>query len=150
MDPDALAAWIEAWLLPASEIRKGVQGELAWKGVDKYKVGSYISEIPSYAVGTKYLPKDMIILAHEGEAIIPKAENPYIQPAVSLGSIATKQAMANYGASSSSVVNNSSVDASTVINMAGATFVVREEADIDKIATVVAAKVIDARKAVGA
>lgn len=36
------------------------------------------SNIPGYAIGTKYLPKTGLILAHEGEAIIPKSENPYI------------------------------------------------------------------------
>ena len=32
---------------------------------------------PGFAVGTRYLPSDMIIQAHEGELIVPKAENPY-------------------------------------------------------------------------
>jgi len=30
-----------------------------------------------FAVGTRYLPGDMIIQAHEGEMIVPKSENPY-------------------------------------------------------------------------
>jgi hypothetical protein len=30
-----------------------------------------------FAVGTRYLPSDMIIKAHEGEMIVPKSENPY-------------------------------------------------------------------------
>jgi hypothetical protein len=39
--------------------------------------GFNIREIPSFAVGTRYLPKDMLIQAHEGEMIVPKSENPY-------------------------------------------------------------------------
>ena len=31
----------------------------------------------SFAVGTRYLPKDMLLQAHEGEMIVPKSENPY-------------------------------------------------------------------------
>jgi phage-related protein len=33
--------------------------------------------IPSFAVGTRYLPKDMLIQAHKGEMIVPESENPY-------------------------------------------------------------------------
>lgn len=39
--------------------------------------GFNIPTIPSFAIGTKYLPQDMLIQAHEGEAIIPKKDNPY-------------------------------------------------------------------------
>ena len=39
--------------------------------------GFNLGEIPSYAVGTRYLPSDMLIQAHEGEMIVPKSENPY-------------------------------------------------------------------------
>ncbi|GLC32923.1 phage tail tape measure protein [Clostridium omnivorum] len=39
--------------------------------------GFDIPTIPSYAVGTRYLPKDMLVQAHEGEMIVPKSENPY-------------------------------------------------------------------------
>jgi len=30
-----------------------------------------------FAVGTRYLPNDMLLQAHEGEMIVPKSENPY-------------------------------------------------------------------------
>lgn len=33
--------------------------------------------IPAFAVGTNYVPRDMLALIHEGEAIVPKAYNPY-------------------------------------------------------------------------
>lgn len=40
--------------------------------------GFNIPLIPEFSVGTKYLPEDMLIQAHEGEAIIPKKDNPYV------------------------------------------------------------------------
>jgi hypothetical protein len=33
-------------------------------------------DVPQFAVGTNYVPRDMIAKIHEGEAIIPKAYNP--------------------------------------------------------------------------
>ena len=36
-----------------------------------------IPNIPKFAVGTRYLPQDMLIQAHKGEMIVPKSENPY-------------------------------------------------------------------------
>lgn len=32
--------------------------------------------IPRFAVGTNYVPRDMLAMIHEGEAIVPKAYNP--------------------------------------------------------------------------
>ena len=39
--------------------------------------GINIPHIPSFSVGTRFLPQDMLIQAHAGEMIIPKSENPY-------------------------------------------------------------------------
>lgn len=33
--------------------------------------------IMPYAVGTRYLPQDMVVQAHKGEMIVPRSENPY-------------------------------------------------------------------------
>lgn len=44
-------------------------------GIDIKNVSA--PKIPSFAVGTRYLPADMLIQAHEGEMIVPKSENPY-------------------------------------------------------------------------
>jgi len=37
---------------------------------------SYGIKLPSYDVGTNYVPRDMIAQIHEGEAIVPRAYNP--------------------------------------------------------------------------
>ena len=52
------------------------------KSSSKDPIGAY-----GFAVGTRYLPNDMLIQAHEGEMIVPKSENPY---ANSNGSILSK------------------------------------------------------------
>lgn len=36
-----------------------------------------IDSIGKFAVGTPYIPNDMIALVHEGEMIVPKSQNPY-------------------------------------------------------------------------
>jgi hypothetical protein len=105
-------------------------------------------KIPAYDVGTHYVPYDQLALIHKGEAVIPADENPF-NPARSLGTEATNQAMANRAASSS-VINNATTDASVSVSLSGAVFNVRSQSDIDAIATQLAAKVAASRKAVGA
>lgn len=46
-------------------------------GLGGKEFGIHLSQIPSFAVGTKYLPDDMLVYAHEGEMIVPKSENVY-------------------------------------------------------------------------
>ena len=41
------------------------------------EIGFDIPDIPSFAVGTRYLPQDMLIQAHKGEMIVPASQNPY-------------------------------------------------------------------------
>jgi hypothetical protein len=38
--------------------------------------GIELPQLPRLAVGTNYVPKDMLALIHEGEAVVPKAFNP--------------------------------------------------------------------------
>ena len=65
--------------------------------------------IPSFAVGTRYLPEDMLIKAHKGEMVVPKSENPYANSG--------KKVLGEGGS----------------VLVTGNTFVIREEADIEKI-----------------
>ena len=41
------------------------------------------NNIPAFAVGTNYVPRDMLAQIHEGEAIVPKAYNPAANPGMS-------------------------------------------------------------------
>jgi len=43
------------------------------------------NNIPAFAVGTNYVPRDMLAQIHEGEAIVPKAYNPAANPGMSGG-----------------------------------------------------------------
>lgn len=47
-------------------------------GMTEADVNSYFASfgIPKFAVGTNYVPNDMVAMVHAGEAIIPKAYNP--------------------------------------------------------------------------
>ena len=70
---------------PINFIIGGLNGFI--NGINKIKIpdwvpglggkGFNIPHIPSFAVGTRYLPEDMLIQAHKGEMIVPKSENPY-------------------------------------------------------------------------
>lgn len=73
------------WKAPLNAMINGLNSFI--RGINKIKIpdwvpgvggkGISIPTIPGFAVGTKYLPKDMLIQAHEGEMIVPKSENPY-------------------------------------------------------------------------
>jgi phage-related minor tail protein len=70
---------------PINFIIGGLNGFI--NGINKIKIpdwvpglggkGINIPNIPSFSVGTRFLPRDMLIQAHAGEMIIPKSENPY-------------------------------------------------------------------------
>ena len=73
---------------PVNGVTKGVNGVI--KTLNKMKVpdwvpgiggkGINIPLIPQLATGTNYVPKDMLAQIHQGEAIIPKKFNPYVNP----------------------------------------------------------------------
>jgi len=70
---------------PINFIIGGLNGFI--NGINKIKIpdwvpglggrGFNIPHIPSFAIGTRYLPQDMLIQAHKGEMIVPESENPY-------------------------------------------------------------------------
>ena len=55
-----------------------LQGQTASSLVETRAVlaKKYNLDIPQFAVGTNYVPNDMLAMVHEGEAIVPKAYNP--------------------------------------------------------------------------
>lgn len=46
-------------------------------GWDVNDIRGVVGNLPSYDVGTNYVPRDMLAQIHEGEAIIPKRYNPF-------------------------------------------------------------------------
>lgn len=70
---------------PINFIIGGLNGFI--DGINKIKIpdwvpglggkGINIPNIPTFSVGTRFLPQDMLIQAHAGEMIVPKSENPY-------------------------------------------------------------------------
>ena len=60
-------------LLDLRRIQGATQSSLETTGLGA--VATYGLKLPSYDVGTNYVPQDMVAQIHEGEAIIPKAYN---------------------------------------------------------------------------
>ena len=77
------------------------------------------------------------------------AGNLMISPAVSLGSAATSRAITGYTSQIANTTNNSQVDSSVSVNMAGANFYVRKDSDIRDIAEQLALLTARAQKARG-
>lgn len=53
---------------------------LKWARLSPYNpanVGKHLPPLPAFAVGTNFVPRDMVAQIHEGEAIVPKAFNPW-------------------------------------------------------------------------
>jgi hypothetical protein len=63
-----------ASLLDLQRIRAQVAGSLEQTGLGL--TGRFGLTVPKFEVGTNYVPKDMLALIHEGEAIVPRAYNP--------------------------------------------------------------------------
>lgn len=49
-------------------------------------------QVPQFAVGTNYVPADMLAMIHEGEAIVPKAYNPAANGGAGMGNTARLEA----------------------------------------------------------
>lgn len=47
------------------------------KGKGNVSISTDVSVDAAFAEGTKYVPRDMIAMIHEGEAVVPKKYNPY-------------------------------------------------------------------------
>jgi hypothetical protein len=60
-----------------SDLRAVQGGTLASLAETREILGAtYGIELPRFAVGTNYVPRDMLAMIHEGEAVVPKAFNP--------------------------------------------------------------------------
>jgi len=70
--------WLTKWNgTEADDKNVNVETTYSSSGVPSSPTPSGNNGIPGFAVGTRYLPQDMLIQAHKGEMIVPKSENPY-------------------------------------------------------------------------
>jgi hypothetical protein len=63
-----------ASLIDLQRIRAAVAASLEQTGTGL--AGRFGLQVPQMAVGTNYVPQDMLAVVHEGEAIVPRAYNP--------------------------------------------------------------------------
>jgi hypothetical protein len=63
--------------LPINADKKAVQEQIKF-------FGQVYANVPSFDIGTNYVPRDMLAMVHEGEAIVPKAYNPAANPSGNL------------------------------------------------------------------
>lgn len=63
-----------ASLIDLQRIRAAVAASLEQTGTGL--AGRFGLQVPQFAVGTNYVPQDMLAVVHEGEAIVPRAYNP--------------------------------------------------------------------------
>lgn len=71
-NPGAIAAEAQKYGVSQAEIATAT-------GYKEEDIAKYFAAagIPAFAVGTNYVPRDMLAQIHEGEAIVPKAYNPW-------------------------------------------------------------------------
>lgn len=62
--------------LTDAQIRETVEAQLGAQTPEDWDYLKKLAGVPAFAVGTNYVPRDMLAQIHEGEAIIPKAYNP--------------------------------------------------------------------------
>ena len=77
--------------------------------------------IPKFAVGTNYIPNDMVAMLHEGEAVVPKAYNPAAGGDSNSALLDEMRAMraeiAALRASAADTADNTKRTASTLVNV---------------------------------
>jgi hypothetical protein len=73
---------------PSDKVNQGEYGSMP--GEKRIDTSSMLKPLPSYDRGTPYVPEDQIAQLHEGEAVVPKEENPYAQ-AQPLGQMANAE-----------------------------------------------------------
>lgn len=75
---DSITGWVSdavEWIKSKVEFWKGESSKVSNSSGSRTGYGSYSSVSGSYASGLDYVPRDMYVKVHEGEAILTKQEN---------------------------------------------------------------------------